>query len=296
MAGGSQVGVFAVETFGAKNPSAAQQQAMMADAQAIAASDFNLVMLASMHVHDDGSLWFNETKMISSNPPTPAGELSPNLAPCIETMKRKPSGSGKVLASFGGGGVWDNNAVGYWDFLAIQKLIAQYPNPADNPFFQNLQCMFATYPGIDGFDIDLESYSGYPQFASTLVTLIAWLSRNQHLATLCPYDAPSFWCDVVKQTQSGGGKVAWVNLQNAFGGVSEFAGPLEDVGVGIGSIVGGLQTNGMSSDEVRSYFDVMKAQYPDIGGGWLWNLEDFGTKNTAAYASAVVTGLGVQIS
>jgi hypothetical protein len=40
----------------------------------------------------------------------------------------------------------------------------------------------------------------------------------------------------------------------------------------------------------------MKAQYPDIGGGWLWNLEDFGTKNTAAYASAVVTGLGVQIS
>ena len=68
------------------------------------------------------------------------------------------------------------------------------------------------------------------------------------------------------------------------------------MGVGIGSIVGGLQTNGMSSDEVRSYFDVMKAQYPDIGGGWLWNLEDFGTKNTAAYASAVVTGLGVQIS
>jgi hypothetical protein len=84
MAGGSQVGVFAVDTFGAKNPRAAQQQAMMADAQAIAASDFNLVMLASMHVHDDGSLWFYETKMISSNPPTPAGELSPNLAPCID--------------------------------------------------------------------------------------------------------------------------------------------------------------------------------------------------------------------
>ena len=136
MAGGSQIGVFAVETFGAKNPNAAQQQAMMADAQAIAASDFNLVMLASMHVHDDGSLWFNETKMISSNPPTPAGELSPNLAPCIETMKRKPSGSGKVLASFGGGGMCHDNAVGYWDFLAIQKLIAQYPDPADNPEHQ----------------------------------------------------------------------------------------------------------------------------------------------------------------
>jgi hypothetical protein len=293
---GSQIGVFAVETFGAKNPSAAQQQAMMAHAQAIAASDFNLVMLASMHVHDDGSLWFNETKMISSHPPTPAGELSPNLASCIETMKRKPSGSGKVLASFGGGGVQDYNAVGYWDFLNIQKLIAQYPNPADNPFFQNLQFMFATYPGIDGFDIDLESYTGYDQFTPTLVTLIAWLSRNRHLATLCPYDAPSFWCDVVKQTQSSGGTpaVAWVNLQNASGGLSAFAGPLKNVDVGLGRIVGGLQTDGMSPAQVRSYFDVMKVEYPDIGGGWLWNLEDFGTRNTAAYASAVARGLGVQ--
>jgi hypothetical protein len=39
-------------------------------------------------------------------------------------------------------------------------------------------------------------------------------------------------------------------------------------------------------------FSGIESQYAGIGGGWLWNLEDFGTSNTAAYASAVAAGLG----
>jgi hypothetical protein len=294
MTNANQVGTYTLGTFGAKDPTKPQQQAMLAEAQTISASDFNLVMLASMHVHKDGSLWFNDTLMIHSNPPAPGGQLSPNLAQCIATMKKKAGGNGKVLASFGGGGDFNGNAVGYWDFLGIQNLIAQYPNPANNPFFQNLKCMFDTYPGIDGLDLDLESYTGYSQFTPTVVTIIEWLVTNGHIVTLCPYDTPDFWCDVVKQTSSSGGKpaVAWVNLQNADETLQSFVDPLGKVGIGLGNIVGGLQTDGMSAAEVTGVFSGIESQYAGIGGGWLWNLEDFGTSNTAAYASAVAAGLG----
>lgn len=37
----------------------------------------------------------------------------------------------------------------------------------------------------------------------------------------------------------------------------------------------------------------INTSYPDVGGGWLWNFENLGTRQAAAYANAVATGLGL---
>jgi hypothetical protein len=281
------IGVY-THSYSAKNPTPAQQQALLAEAELLGDSDFNLIMLASLHVHDDGTIYYGDTPMISGG--QPSGELAANLATCIRKMKGSAS-DGTVLASFGGGGMFKGEAVGWYDFTHIQTLIDKYPNPADNPFFQNLACLFSTYP-IDGFDIDLESYQGYDAFTPTLITIIEWLRNKGRMATLCPYDAPDFWCNVVNKTQSGGAPtIAWVNLQNASGTLPEFVTQLGKVGVGLGGIVGGLQVNSMTTGEVTSYFQAIASGYPGIGGGWLWDLETFGLPNTMAYATAVGAGL-----
>lgn len=287
MAHSTTIGVY-THSYSEKNPTPAQQQALLAEAELLGYSNFNLIMLASLHVHEDGTIYYGDTPMISGG--QPSGQLTPNLATCISKMKGSAF-DGTVLASFGGGGLFHGEAVGWYDFTHIQALIDQYPNPADNPFFQNLACLFSTYP-IDGFDIDLESYQGYDAFTPTLITIIEWLRKNGRIATLCPYDAPDFWCNVVKQTQSSGAPtIAWVNLQNASGTLPEFVTQLDGVGVGLSSIVGGLQVNSMTTDEVTSYFQGIASSYPGIGGGWLWDLETFGLPNTVAYASAVLAGL-----
>jgi hypothetical protein len=194
MAHSTTIGVY-IHSYSVKNPTPAQQQALLAGAELLGYSNFNLIMLASMHVHEDGTIYYGDTPMISGG--QPSGQLAPNLAACISKMKGSAS-DGTVLASFGGGGSFNGEAVGWYDFTHIQALIDQYPNPADNPFFQNLACMFSTYP-IDGFDIDLESYQGYDSFTPTLITIIEWLRTNGRIATLCPYDAADFWCNVVSR-------------------------------------------------------------------------------------------------
>lgn len=184
MAGNQKIGVYTLDTFDLKNPSPPQQAAMLQESVSLSVSGFDLVMLASMHVHDDGSLYFNDTPMINSNPSAPSGQLSPNLPQCLYNI----ASTSMVLASFGGGGLFNGKAVSYWDFSAVNALIAQYPDPADNPFFQNLQCMFETYPQIRGIDIDLECYerSDYDLFTSSLVTIINWLGSKGYILYAVP--------------------------------------------------------------------------------------------------------------
>ncbi len=288
----TKVGTFTDGTFDVQNPTPAQQAAMLTQAQALASSAFNLVLLASMHVHDDGSLFFNNTPMINSNPAQPSGELSPNLSQCLDAIR---SNGATILASFGGGGMIRGNAVGYWDFSAIQTLIGKYPDPAANPFFQNLACMFATYPQIQGIDIDLETYTGYDQFTATVVAVVRWVVAQGRIVTLCPFEEPDFWVNVVAQT-TGNGKpqIAWVNVQNAEGTLSQFVGPMQRVGIGVDALVGGLQLGPDMAPDITQTFGQITRNHPGIGGGWLWNLEQYGTDNMASYASTLATALEVK--
>jgi hypothetical protein len=283
---GSKKGVYTLGTFDAQNPNQSQLNAMAQAAGTLAASGFDLIVLASMHVHDDGSIYFNDTPMIENGQVT--GQLAPDLAQYLQTVK--DGAHATILASFGGGGTFNGNAVGFWDFTCIDTLISKYPNPAGNPFFQNLTCLFSSYP-IDGFDIDLESYSGYDSFTGTLVAVVQWLTVNGHGATLCPYDAPDFWCEIVKRTQSGGTpSVTWVNLQNAGTTLKSFVAQLEAVGIGTDAISGGTQVGSETPAVVEEYYSGLAQG--GLTSGWLWNLESIGIANAKSYAEAVTAGLG----
>ena len=61
MTGEAKIGVYTLGTYSVANPTPSDQDLMVEEAVALSASDFNLVMLASLHVHDDGSIFFNDT-------------------------------------------------------------------------------------------------------------------------------------------------------------------------------------------------------------------------------------------
>jgi hypothetical protein len=193
--------------------------------------------------------------------------------------------------------MFNGNAIGYWDFSHIQALIQQYPDPADNPFFQNLSVIFRTYPAISGFDVDLESYTGYDQFTSTVVTIVQWLSQQGKLATLCPYEDSAFWTGVLQQCYvDGTQQVAWVNLQNADFQVAGWVTDIQNANVGWSDaaayVSAGLQiASGEPASQVQGTFESIGKQQSGLRGGWLWTYENMNTP-ASDYTSAIQDGLG----
>lgn len=289
MASNFLAGVYSNNIFSTQNPTPAQQQAQQAAATDLAGSGMDVVVLASFHVHDDGSIFFNDTSAVSGGQPT--GLLNPELPDLLAQMQKAGI---TLLASFGGGGSFHGHAVGEYDFNAITNLIAQHPNPADNPFFQNLAVLFQTYPAISGLDNDLESYSGYTQYQATVDTLTQWLASNGHVATIAPFDDSSFWTAVLNDSKDSNGNptIGWVNLQNASGTLGEFVPAFQGLWSDVpGHLLAGQQIDqGTSAQDVESMFSSIAQQQSGLRGGWLWTYEAF-TGGAAAYASAIKAGL-----
>lgn len=101
------LGLYTVGTFSVSNPSPAEEQEMKAAAEALAASRFNSIVLASLHVHADGSIYFDDTPMIT-----------------------------------GGKARWAAFSAASRLYFELEDLIKQFPDPEDSPFFQNLTALF----------------------------------------------------------------------------------------------------------------------------------------------------------
>ncbi len=290
MANGFTAGVYTVGTFSVQNPTPAQQGEQSNAAQDLASSGMGVVVLASFHVHADGSIYWNDTAIVSGGQASTG--LNPNLAGLLQQIR---AGGATLLASFGGGGDFDGHAVGYYDFTNIMNLDAQYPNPADNPFYQNLAVLFSTYDAISGLDNDLEVYGDYSPFLGTVNNLNAWLKANGRISTIAPFDSPDFWVSVVQQSGGPGNNeyVSWVNLQNADGNLSQFIPPFQAVWSNVPPyMLAGLQIDtGTTPDEVQSTFCQVGQQASGLRGGWLWTYENF-TGPASAYANAIKQGLG----
>lgn len=297
MASSFIAGVYPENTFDTANPNTQQQQAQAAAAQDIATSGMGAVMLASFHVSSEGDINYNNTNIVTSG--QASGLLNPNLPELLDQIQ----GAGStIVASFGGGGTFNGNAIGFWDFTHVKNLIAQYPNPADNPFFQNLAVLFKTYPAITGLDIDLEDYStdpgtDYDSFTSTLVTVINWLNEQGKIATIAPYEAPDFWTKVLEQcVVNNQQQVAWINLQNAMGTLSQFMPVLQAGNIGWTDVpsyvLAGLQIGGMSPSAVQEVYAQIAQEQSGLRGGWLWTYEDFDGTPASQFASAIQQGLG----
>ena len=262
-----------------------------ATTQALLASDFDDIILASMHVSDAGDINFNDT---------PIGQLDPDVAAGLKDLKA----AGKAIyASFGGGGLFHGHAVGYYDFSHIQALFQKYPPPKDNdrnPFLKNLASMFQGL-SIDGFDNDLESYVGYDSFTDTCVALNDWLFVNGYQVTIAPYTAQPFWTGLMQKAVdpgTGEQRMSFANVQNAVPGASSWvSGWQSQAGsIGIpeaevpGFVSAGLQMEGMSPSSVETAFQQLSGQ--GLRGGWLWNYDDFLPGHPAAdYAQAIKSGM-----
>jgi hypothetical protein len=300
------VGIYALSPFSTANPTPAQQQQIAAAGKALGTAGFDTVVLASFHISSEGVINFNDTTMASGG--AVSSDLDPNLPAVFQAMK-SPGTVQRILLSFGGGGCFSGQAIGYWDFLHLKNLIAQHPDPAQNPFFQNLSAILAAYP-IDGVDIDLEVYQGaickggfaasYDEFTSTLTTLAGWLQSQKKLTTIAPYDAFDFWADLLVSTYVDGiQQICWVNLQG--GGLipadtSGFVQSLQGKDIGIADLNGfvssGMQvSSGNTADQVQSAYAPFGQSNPDAEGGWLWNFSGFQPDQSAAFATAVRQGL-----
>jgi hypothetical protein len=301
------VGIYALGPFDTANPTPAQQQAIADAGGLLGSAGFNTIILASMHISSEGVINYNNTTMASGG--AVSSDLDPNLASVLGGMKSSGSVT-NILMSFGGGGCFNGQAIGYWDFLHLKNLIAQYQDPADNPFFQNLSAILEAYP-INGVDIDLEVYASaflcqggfsasYSEFMSTLTTLAGWMQSNKGLTTIAPYESYDFWADLLVSTYVGGTQqVAWVNLQ---GGPlipadnGSFVQALQGKTIGVSDLDGfvssGMQiSSGNTADQVQSAYTPFGQANPNAGGGWLWNFSSFTPDQSSAFATAVREGL-----
>jgi hypothetical protein len=273
----------------------------------LGSAGFDTIILASMHISSEGVINYNNTTMASGGAVSP--DLDPNLATVLDGMKSSGTVT-NILMSFGGGGCFSGQAIGYWDFLHLKDLIAQYPDPADNPFFQNLSAILKAYP-IDGVDIDLEVYASafacqdgfsasYSEFTSTLTTLAGWVQGNQGLTTIAPYESYDFWADLLVSTYVGGTQqIAWVNLQGGSLEPADNAGfvqALQGKTIGVSNLDGfvssGVQIpSGATPEQVQSAYAPFGQSNPNAGGGWLWNFSSFTPDQSNAFATAVRQGL-----
>jgi hypothetical protein len=300
------VGIYALSPFSTANPTPAQQQQIAAAGKSLGTAGFDTVVLASFHISSAGAINFNDTTMASGG--AVSSDLDPNLAAVLQAMK-SPGTVQRILLSFGGGGCFSGQAIGYWDFLHLKNLIAEYPNPTQNPFFQNLAAIFAAYP-IDGVDIDLEVYEGalceggfgasYDEFKSTLTTLAGWLQSKNKLTTIAPYDEYDFWAGLLVSTYVDSvQQIGWVNLQGGDlspADNSSFVQSLQGKDIGItdldGFVSSGMQvSSGETAAQVQSAYAPFGQSNPGAEGGWLWNFSSFTPDQSAAFATAVRQGL-----
>ena len=261
MTGEAKIGVYTLGTYSVANPTPSDQDLMVEEAVARSRpSDFNLVMLASLHVHDDGSIFFNDTPMINSESAgafRPAQPQSASVlqdhhveirdARFIRRRRRVQRQSGRLL--------------GFQRHQNVDRQVS--PIPPRIRSSRILAFMFDIYPWIRGIDLDLEcnSLADYQSFTTTLATIIKWLGAGKYACTLCPYQFPDFWVDVIKRA-GGAGQITWVDLQNADDTAGEFVGPLKSAGIGVGQIVGGLQVGEGMQPHVTQEFATLVKQYP----------------------------------
>ena len=270
--------------------------------QELKASQFNTVVIWTLFVHDDGSIWWNGSPLVQN------GQLQVDWLPAlIEEIKTPPTTVETVLFSIGAGGSANQPNL---TWLRINTLLS---DPTTAPgLTANFQALAASVP-VDGFDFDDEDY--YEQFAVTQTAEI-FNTPNPRIITFCPYTNTSFWSGCLppvytwaqQQVPARGQPVQWMNLQCYAGSnsdapdlVNTFATSISGTtGTGVGGfyeaqefIVPGLTVGNSyytySPYDIQSTFQTVSG----VGGGWLWNssLIQQGNYTLYDYAVAIINGL-----
>jgi|GEM_PF-5623108 len=266
-------------------------------------SGFTTVILNSLHVHNDGSLWLNDTEVVDANgnAQAPATQLA-----SIVTELRG-GGITKVLVSIGGGGAFDpdpkgingQHSVSDSDFKALAAVY--WPangmtDPLSNtiPVIKNLSVFVSTI-GADGIDLDPEPmFYTYAQLLSLTVALTEWALNSSLLVTWAPYTAQQSWQAYALALNQDGltqnPAPSWVNVQQWYQG-SDLEGWAEAIGVPIGAIIGGFYSNDPSN--IQNTLAQAVNGGTKITGAFYWNFDDIAS-NPTPVAQAIIAGLAGQ--
>lgn len=256
-------------------------------------SQFNSVILWTVHVNGSGDLSYNDTPLVTGGTFNAALDF---MKPYVAALRQH----GEVW--------WGIGSWGASDFANIGKLLSTSQGTA--ALTRSFRALLQALPS-DGIDFDMEeSYDG--TMRKTIVQLTLLLDRAlQTGVTYCPYMDEPFWLNCLadvydqnKQKQI----VRRFNLQCYAGGsgnttaawlanLASFHKPLGIANVNAFVVPG----NWVQSDDgsvKNSPADICTFfSNPDIGdnagGGFLWNTSEIfaSEDDCAAYAQAVANGL-----
>jgi hypothetical protein len=241
---------------------------MLQAAADINTSGFGTVILGQWHVHDDGTLYYNDS---------PLETVADTLKQVVPALQK---GGIKVLLTFG-------------------PFPADFTHIADNEAsFKQTVAGLQTTSGIDGLDWDLEVEDGdYSPYSDLLVDLTAWANGLGMMVTAAPYQSNDFWTSVLQQTNGGtSAGFSWWNLQ-LYGGADypEWVGFLGDlVPKPQEFLVPGYNAGfGSTPDFVQQDLAQTKSSYPGLSGGFIWKYESILSNNytVAEYAKAIAVSV-----
>jgi hypothetical protein len=250
---------------------------MLADAHEIAASGFDTVILAFLHYHTDGSLYYNNIEFSAAT----------QLPQVMSILKASNSSVKSVLLSIGGSG---NSA----DYTAIQS---QWP-----AFNVSLVALMKKF-GLNGIDLDLED--SVAPYNSALHSLAALAQEQKWLLSIPPIDCND-WIHILNTTRRANGDfgVDFLNLQSYGDGVLSYQECIQTLEGAFGDSVPNIVLSGTDIDSMPAAPDItamlksIHSAYPSIPGAFIWDYRlikyiDNTGYNTRQYAAAISAGLGM---
>jgi hypothetical protein len=241
-------------------------------ATAIAQSGFTTVILGLFHVHDDGSLFYNDTLVSSS------------MYPVFQALKTTPGSTVKTVLFSIGGGNWVGHpaSVSDSDYPCMKASWTSPAKGATTTSKQNILDLLANAK-LDGLDLDYEPVTT-PFDEDFIATVVNEISQEGYMVTAAPYQDMPSWVAVLKNTvimNNGvivGNRFSWWNLQ-LYGGAyypswaDQLAGIASEIGMS-SSATQAFLLPGFSlgcgdtppGDEISGY----KSSYPAINGGFIW--------------------------
>jgi hypothetical protein len=239
------------------------------------ASGFTEVVVWNIAVSTAGDLNFNGEFPVASNGTYTGGNMYPNFASDLQSLKTGTTSVNRVTLSIGSSNVGD--------FQHIRDLINAQGTGSTSILYRNFQALKAA-TGADAIDLDDENC--YNQ--STMVQFCVMLGQLGYNVALCPYTNSSFWTAVASQVNTQRpGTIDQVHLQCYAGG-----GGNSPCNWNFGGIpVHGSRWSGTTSS-VQSQFTTWKNSCGTTGG-WMWLYDEWvGNGMAAQYATAIRNGLG----
>lgn len=259
---------------------------------------FTTVLLWSIHVHENGDFYYNDTLMVRDGVVQLGADFAENVNALVA------GGVKEILLSVG---AWGTTS----DFTSLQATW----NTAGA---KNFGALAAAFP-VTAVDFDYESQTGYSSSEEALIVdLTLKVSQLGMGVTYCPYTDAPFWMRCLQQSykQNGGVQpVRWLNLQCYAGGAgndpTEWIKAVKNANAGIADpgafVVPGYWVAGGEGDlcpsQLQSTFAGLKGS--GITGGFLWNSSDLFQYESASspscqgsatypvdYAKAIANGLG----